>query len=171
VVNALSATDATKEMIDDARTINRKIQGSRKGTTPAVIPPPPVSTPPNPIDSAVPNDKQISVSQLSYDSQADNFFKLLELIKTEPSYNPNETELQVGTLAALEQDMLNKNKAVADAIAAIDNSRIARDKILYQTKTGLYDVQLDVKKYVLSVFKAGSPEYKQISGIKFTKPR
>jgi hypothetical protein len=162
IVNALSATDATPEMIEDAKSINRKIQGSRKGGSTPPPEPPPEGTPP-------PDDNQISVSQQSYDSLIENFAKLVDLVKSEPTYTPNEVELQIVTLTALVLDLRAKNTAVINAITALSNARIARNKTLYADKTGLYDIQLEVKKYVKSVFGATSPEYKQVSGIKFTK--
>ena len=33
------------------------------------------------------------------------------------------------------------------------------------------NIAIDVKKYVKAIFGATSPQYKQISGIKFTKPK
>lgn len=88
LVNALEATDATDELIKDAKTLNRKVQGSRKGkgTKPEASPTPP-DTPTE--------DKQISVSQQSYDSIIENIGKLGELVISEPSYAPNEFDLQV----------------------------------------------------------------------------
>jgi hypothetical protein len=159
IVNALSATDATDELIDDAKSINRKIQGGRKGgnNTP---PPPPEGTPP-------PDDDQISVSQQSYDSLIENFEKLIDLVGSEPSYTPNEVELQVVTLTALAVDLRAKNTDVVSATTVLSNARIARNKTLYLPKAGLVDIAQEIKKYVKSVFGATSPEYKQVSKIKF----
>lgn len=164
MVNALEATDATDELIKDAKTLNRKVQGSRKGkgTKP--------EAPPTPPDSAT-EDKQISVSQQSYDSIIENIGKLGELIISEPTYAPNEVDLQVATLTTFHSNLKATNTAVINATTAISNARIARNNILYADKTGLYDIAQEVKKYVKSVFGATSPQYKQVSKIKFTKPR
>jgi hypothetical protein len=188
IVNALAATDATPALISDAKTINRKIQGGRKGgnntppvpprpadTNPPVPPVPPVPPiPPTPIPTPgdpTPGGNQISVSQQSYDSLIENFGRLIQLVASEPSYTPNETDLQVATLTAQLADLSTKNTAVIDANTNVSNSRIARNQILYTDKTGLYDIAQEVKKYVKSVFGASSPQYKQVSKIKFTKPR
>ncbi len=162
IVNALEATDATDEMIEDAKSINRKIQGTRKSKTP----PPPPPDPENP-DAPVPDGT--STSQQSYDSLIENFAKLVDLVNSEPTYTPNEVELQVATLTTLVTNMRAANTAVVSATTDISNSRIARNKILYQKDTGLYDIAQEVKKYVKSVFGATSPQYKQVSKIKFTK--
>ncbi|MEO8087245.1 MAG: hypothetical protein ABI763_10520 [Bacteroidota bacterium] len=164
IVNALAATDATNEMVEDAKSINRKIQGTRKSKNP---PPPP----PDPENPDAPQPDGTSSSQQSYDSLIENFAKLIDLVSSEPTYTPNEVELQVATLTAMVTDMRAKNTAVVSATTAISNARIARNKTLYQDKTGLYDIAQEVKKYVKSLFGATSPEYKQVSKIKFTKPR
>jgi hypothetical protein len=164
IVNALSATDATDELIEDAKSINRKIQGTRKGGTPPTPPPLPEGTPP-------PDDDQISVSQQSYDSLIENFEKLIDLVSSEPTYAPNEVELQVVTLTALAVNLRAKNTDVVTATTVLSNARIARNKTLYLPKTGLVDVAGDVKKYVKSVFGATSPEFKQVSKIKFTRSK
>lgn len=179
IVNALDATSATDELVKDAKSINRKIQGKRKGETkppttptdpiPPVPPIPPVG--PGPIPPVPPTPEQISVSQQSYDSLLDNFNKLILLVASEPTYTPNEVDLQVATLTALAATLATQNTAVIDASTALSNARIARNHTLYDNTTGLYDIQLEVKKYVKSVFGASSEEYKLISKIKFTKPR
>lgn len=180
MVNALDATDASDELVKDARTINRKIQGKRKGETipPATTPVPPVppvppippTDPSAPVPVPVPpTPEQISVSQQSYDSLLENFNKLILLVASEPTYTPNEVDLQVATLNALAANLATQNTAVINATTALSNARIARNHTLYDPNTGLYDIQNEVKKYVKSVFGATSQEYKQISKIKFTK--
>lgn len=164
IVNALDATDASDELVKDAKTLNRKVQGSRKGagTKP--------ETPPIPPDTAT-EDKKISVSQQSYDSIIENLGKLGELVLSEPTYTPNEVDLQPATLQTFHNNLKAANTAVINATTAISNARIIRNQILYAPKTGLYDIAQEVKKYVKSVFGATSPQYKQVSKIKFTKPR
>lgn len=157
LVNAFIATDATAEMIKDAKTINRKLQGKRAKTVQ-------VSTDPN---AQAPNT--MSASQQSYDQLIEHFTKLIELLKSEPSYAPNEAELKTATLATQLVALKTANTNVSNAYTAVSNSRIARDKTLYKEKTGLYDVSGDVKTYVKSLFGATSPEFKQISKIKFIK--
>lgn len=178
MVNALDATNASDELVKDAKTLNRKIQGKRKGETkpppptPPVPPIPPVPPGgPTPIPPVPPTPEQISVSQQSYDSLLENFNKLILLVASEPSYAPNEVDLQVATLQALALNLAGQNTAVINATTALSTARIARNHTLYDNNTGLYDIQAEVKKYVKSVFGASSQEYKLISKIKFTKPR
>ena len=164
IINALKATDAAKQVVDDAKSVARKIQGTRA--------------------KAKLTDEQkkalaeqgkevveISTSQMSFDNRLDNFFKLTQLLASVPEYAPNETELKVDTLNRMMDDLKAKNAAVMDATTPLSNARITRNEILYKVDYGLYDVAADVKAYIKSVFGASSPQYRQVSKIKFTKSR
>jgi hypothetical protein len=166
ITNALDATDASSQVVRDAQTIARKLQGRRatpKKSEPTVPQPNPNPNPEEP--------GNVSASQMSFDNRIENFSKLITLLTNEPLYAPNETDLKLTTLNSLLNQLKTTNTAVVNTTTPISNARIARNKTLYNLVTGLYDIQLEVKKYVKSVFGATSPEYKQISGIKFTKPR
>lgn len=164
IINALKATDAAKQVVDDAKSVARKIQGTRA--------------------KAKLTDEQkkalaeqgkevveISTSQMSFDNRLDNLFKLTQLLASVPEYAPNETELKVDTLNRMMDDLKAKNAAVMDATTPLSNARIARNEVLYKEDAGLYDVAADMKAYVKSVFGASSPQYRQVSKIKFTKSR
>ena len=156
IINALSATDATDQVIKDAKTINRKIQGQRAKAIEA------------PTDPNTPAPATISASQQSYDQQIEHLDKLFILLQAEANYQPNEADLNLTAIDNLKNDLKAKNDAVTSAFTDISNARITRNQILYKPKTGLYDIALDVKQYVKSIFGASSPQYKQVSGIKFT---
>ena len=152
LVQALSSTDATSELIKDAKSVNRKLQGKRAKATET------------PTDPNAPAPNTISASQQSYD-------QLIEQLKSEPTYTPNETDLKITTLTAQLTALKTANTNVTNAYTAISNARIARDKTLYKEKTGMYDVTLDVKNYVKSLYGISSPEFKQLRKIKFSKPK
>jgi hypothetical protein len=155
LINAFSVTDATDEMIKDAKTINRKIQGKRaKEIT-------------EPTDPNTPAPNTISASQQSYDQLIEHFTKLFTLLKSEPSYNPNEAELNIPTLDSLIAKYRSDNSNVMNAYTTVSNARIARDVTLYQDNTGLVPIALDVKGYIKSVFGATSDQYKQVSKLAF----
>jgi hypothetical protein len=156
LVNALEATDATAELIKDAKTINKKIQGKRASK---------IEAPVNPNDP-VPNT--ISTSQQSYDQLIQHFSALIELLQSEPSYSPNETALQIPTITTYRNDLNTRNNDVSTAYTDVSNSRINRDRILYTLDTGLVYIAQECKKYIKSIFGATSPEYAQVKGIKFT---
>ena len=156
LVNALSTTDAEDKKIADAKGFNHKIQGKKAGATSAA---PSLPTDPAP--------KTISSSQQSYDQLTQHLSGLVSVLQSEPSYAPNEADLKIATLTAKVTDMTKKNNVVGTKYAAISNARITRDKGLYTEKTGLVPIALEVKDYVKSVFGFKSPEYKQVSSIKF----
>lgn len=164
IINALDATDASAQVVKDGKTIARKLQGRRASDKIT-----PVADNPATPESEAP--KSISASQMSFDNRIENFGKLITLLTNEPLYAPNENDLKLTQLNALLTSLKTTNTAVINATTPASNARISRNKILYLAGTGLYDIQAEVKKYVKSVFGARSPEYKQISGIKFTKPR
>jgi hypothetical protein len=157
LISALESTDATTEKIKDAKGFNRKIQGKR------------VAIPQTPTDPNTEAPKTISTSQQSYDQQIQHLAGIISILQSETTYTPNETDLKIVTLTAKQADLTTKNNAVATAYATISNSRIARDKTLYNTDTGLVDIATEVKKYVKSIYGATSPEFAQVKGIEFKK--
>ena len=159
LINALQTTDATKEIIADAKTFNKKMQGVRAKTLET------------PADPNMPAPNTISTSQQSYDQQIQHLAGIISVLQSEPSYTPNETDLQIATLTAKQADLTVKNSAVATAYTNVSNSRIARDTTIYGAGTGLFDVASEVKKYVKSVYGATSPQFAQVKGIEFTKKK
>ena len=159
LVNALQTTDATTQTINDAKTFNRKMQGKK------------ASASQTPTDPNAPAPKTISTSQQSYDQLIQHLAGLKSVLEEESSYTPNETDLQVATIDAKIADLTAKNTAVSTAYTNISNSRILRNETLYTSDNGIFETASEVKKYIKSVFGASSPQYKQVSGIKFSKPK
>ena len=159
LVNALQTTDATTATINDAKTFNRKMQGKKASATQT------------PTDPNAPAPATISTSQQSYDQLIQHLTGLKSVLEEEPSYTPNETELQVATIDAKIADLTAKNTAVSTAYTNISNSRISRNETLYTSENGIFETASEVKKYIKSVFGASSPQYNQVSGIKFSKPK
>lgn len=159
LVNALQTTDATTQTINDAKTFNRKMQGKK------------ASASQTPTDPNAPAPSTISTSQQSYDQLIQHLTGLKSVLEEEPSYTPNETELQVATIDAKIADLTAKNTAVSTAYTNISNSRISRNETLYTSDNGIFETASEVKKYIKSVFGASSPQYNQVSGIKFSKPK
>lgn len=111
---------------------------------------------------------QVSVSRQSYDSLTENFSSLIDLVSAVPSYAPNENDLNVASLTIFRDNLQTANTNAINAEVAYSNARISRDNLLYSKDTGLVDIAMDVKNYVKSIFGSTFPQYKQISGIKFT---
>jgi len=167
LVNALDATNATKEMVKDAQTINRKIQGARAKTIEAEAPA--SGTALTSRETTEPSVKTISVSQQSYDSIIEHFSKMITLLSSEASYVPNENELKVATLNTKLASLRTANTNVINGTTAANNARISRNKTLYDESTGLVDTAMEAKKYIKSVFGARSPEYNQVVDLEFKK--
>lgn len=158
LVNAIGASDATPATVNDAKGFNRKIQGKRAAAI--------VELPAN----ADPNGatiKNISAAQQSYDSLLEHFTKLVSVLLTEPSYQPNEPALSQAGLTSRIAAMEAANTAVIDTFTDWSNNRLLRDDILYNPLTGLVAIAADVKKYIKAVFGATSPQYKQVSSLEF----
>lgn len=164
IMNSIKATDTTVQVDENARTLVRKIQGVRATAKKT-------EDEKKALAEKGKEVVEISTSQMSYDSRLDNFFKLIQLLSSVPEYNPNETELKIEHLNTILDDLKAKNAAVVESYIPLSNARISRNDLLYKENTGLYDVALDVKNYIKSVFGATSPQYKQVSKIKFTAPR
>ena len=155
VLYSLASSGADVKIIDDAKTINRKVQGTRLPKAKQA--------------EGAPDPKTISTAQLSFDSLLDNFRKLVELVSAEPKYKPNEAELATAGLTGFIAAMQAANQGVIDSSTALSNARISRNTILYAEPDGMVPVADAVKVYLRSVFKVSSPEYKQVTKLQFPK--
>ena len=162
VNNALKASDTSQQVDESAQTIIRKLQG-RRATPKKTEEQKKVAS------EAGVEIVEISTSQMSYDSRLDNLDKLIKLLASVPQYAPNEADLKVTALTALYNDLKAKNLAVINTEVPLNNARIARNDIMYKENIGLVDIALDIKTYIKSVYGATSPQFKQISGLKFSK--
>jgi hypothetical protein len=161
VNNALKASDTTPQVDESAQTIFRKLQGKRASAK--------LSDEEKAAAEADGKEaNQISVAQLSYDNKLENFDKLIMLLESTPLYAPNEEDLKVASLKALYTSLKTTNTEVLTTSIQLSNARINRNEILYKPITGLVDIASDTKTYLKSVFGATSPQYKQISKLKFT---
>ena len=159
IINHLEILGLPQGTIDQAKSLNRTIQGNHKKTNK-----PSEGTPP-------PSEGEgggISTSRQSYTQQAENFGILLQLLSTIPAYNPNEDELKLLNLNIYKDSLVSSTQAVDQTEAELNNKLIERDNILYADGTGLYSMAQNVKKYVKSLYGAGSPEYTNVSSIEFT---
>lgn len=161
VIRSLESCGANELTVEDARSINNKLQGKRatpltnqelKGEAdPATEP------------------KTRSTSQRSFDNQVDHFEKLITAVSAEPRYNPNELDLQVIHLNSILEELTIRNQLASQAENALNDARTKRNEILYADKTGICDIVTAVKSYAISAFKTSSKEYKKLTKFKFTK--
>jgi len=182
MLSALVGAGATPQQKANAKTINRKIQGSRAKIIPTPTPTPtpnPTPTPtPNPSITPSPSTEKssnpttlpvtpISVSQQSFDNLIQHMAAFIALLTSIPAYNPNEVDLKIASLNTYLATLNSTNSAAVIAHTKTGNTRILRNKILYTPVTGLCDIGEETKGYIKSVYGASAPEYKQVSSLKF----
>ena len=155
IINHLEILGLPQGTIDQAKSLNRIIQGGQKKTT----------TPPDENGQPAPT---VSISRQSYTQQAENFGILLQLLATIPSYAPNEDDLKLVNLNAYKDSLVSSTQSVDQTEAELNTKLIERDNLLYADGTGLYSIAQNVKKYVKSLYGATSPEYANVSNIQFT---
>ena len=155
IINHLEILSLPSGTIDQAKSLNRVIQGGQKK---AVTPP----------EEGKEEAKTVSTSRQSYTQMAENFGILLQLLGTIPTYNPNEDDLKLANLETYKNSLVSSTQSVDQTEAELNNKLIERDQLLYADGTGLYSIAQNVKKYVKSLYGATSPEYTNVSSIEFT---
>ncbi|MDM1042747.1 MULTISPECIES: hypothetical protein [Empedobacter] len=155
IINHLDILGILQGTLDQAKSLNRLIQGGQKKVAPT------------PQDGEE-TPKTVSTSRQSYTQQAENFGILLQLLSTIPIYNPNEDDLKLVNLNIYKDSLVNSTQSVDQTEAELNLKLIERDNILYADGTGLYSIAQNVKKYVKSIYGATSPEYANVSDIEFT---
>ncbi len=179
---ALNGAGATTLQIANAKTINRKIQGSRAKLTPVptttstpttgtttnttttTTPPPPERTTPT---TTPVTPHTVSTSQQSFDQLIQHMQAFIALLASVPTYNPNEVDLKVAALNTYLGTLNTTNNAAITAHTKLANTLIARNKTLYAPITGLCAIAQETKNYIKSVYGATAPEYKQVSKLSF----
>lgn len=160
IYNALKSSDSSPEADHSAAILVRKLRGQRASERLSAVE---LET----LKAEGKTVKQISSSQMGFDTRLDNFDKLIHLLSTIAEYNPNEADLKVDALRNRYNNLYDKNKAVIEAQVQMNKARSQRFNVLYKPLTGMIDLALDAKMYIKSVAGAGSVPYKQISGLSF----
>ena len=155
IVNHLDILGLPQGTIDQAKSLNRTIQGGQKKTSTTS-------------EAGKEEPKTASTSRQSYTQMAENFGILLQILSTITEYNPNEDDLKLANLNTYKKSLMSSTQSVDQTEAELNNKLIERDQLLYADGTGLYSIAQNVKKYVKSIYGATSPEYANVSGIEFT---
>ncbi|AYN01889.1 hypothetical protein [Chryseobacterium sp. 3008163] len=155
IVNLLEILGLPQGTLDQARSLNRAVQGGSKKVA-------------TPLEEGKEAPKTASTSRQSFTQQAENFGILLQLLATLPGYTPNEEDLKLNNLTTYHASLMSATQAVDQTEAELNTKLIERDKILYADDTGLYTIAQNIKKYVKSLYGATSPEYTNVSAIEFT---
>lgn len=157
IVNSLAVSGADSLAVNNAKSVNKRIQGtSSKKTKTAQV------------DSENSTTSTgISTSQQSYDRLIDHFANLIEVLQQNTIYSPNENDLKLTSLQTKLNHLQTTNTNLINAYTLYSNAMIERNQSLYNPLIGLVQTAKEVKQYVKSVFGATSPQYKQVSGLEF----
>jgi len=165
LIHALISSGSNDEIITDARSFQKKIQGIRAE---ALIKKSAHSLVNDDSDIFVkPEPKHVSASQLSYDNMVEHFARLVALITTQASYVPNETDLKLTTLNSYLTSLRTSNTDVINAGNVIALARVNRDQLLYHTSTGVCEIAKQIKSYLKAVYGLKSVSYLVISNLSF----
>lgn len=157
IINALIASGASKLTIDDAKGVNKKLQGSTSKKS---------GTDMEDTDAAnLP--KSISSSQQSYDRLKDHFANMIQILLQAAQYNPNENDLKIPQLQARLAALEASKTAWISAHTTYSNAIRARNTVLYHPETGLAAIAQKVKVYVKSIYGSTSHQYKQVRMLAF----
>lgn len=158
LINALQITDASEELISDAKGFRRKIAGQRASVTTNFS-----------LDLNVPSNNRHSVSQQSYVQQVQHFAGLVSVIQSEPSYSPNEPDFQVQNLQSKQDELSLKNTEVMNAYSLLSHARTQRNNLLYIDDNSIAELGAQIKKYIKMAYGLKSVEYSKIKSLSFIK--
>lgn len=158
VISSLKTYELATGTIDDAKGIARKSTG-RRASAPAAAPA--EGTP----QTAV--QKKISSSQTGFANQIGHVEELIELLRTEPGYTPNETELKVDGLGEFLARLRNAHHDAVQAGITYSNAITRRHAIFFGEGVGVTPIARSAKNYLKSVFGPASPAYRQVSKLRF----
>lgn len=175
IVRAMKAMGIDKETMAQARSIVRKIRGTRTGKPRKKkgekAPEEQIQQAEN--GAATPESevaKTISVAQTGYVELVNHFSELLELLADIEIYKPNEADLALDSLVKLRDEMREHNTAASWAGTAYVHTLMKRNIIFYTGKNSVCVIALRVKDYIMSVYGARSPESSKVGKLQFRNP-
>lgn len=177
VINTMIAYEVSAKSVEDARAIQRRINGIRankknnEASTPDVPETPETIAATDANTETLTQSRLISVSRQSFDLLLEHFSKLRLLLQREGSYQPNEEELSLAGLQAFEEQLRYLQEMVISTETELENARIQRTEVLYKRANNVVDRASQVKSYVKGVFGTNSPQYRQIAKLTFRKTK
>lgn len=160
-INELLKSGASDLAISSVLEIQKKIDGIKENSVKKN------EIPAGNIGSSPVLEKKILLSQLNFINQLDNFKKLLQLLKQENSYNPNETALKTNKLQTIYTKLTHYNTNVINSEILLDNLKIIRSNYFYAPDTGMVTIAFNVKKYIKETFGTSSTQFRLVNQLKF----
>jgi hypothetical protein len=161
IFHAMTASGAPKQTLEDAMQIRRTFEYTKRKSRENAKP---LS------EGSTPEAKRTGnpAAQLNFEAKAKNFSRLIECVKTLPSYSPIEEDLKLEMLEAFHQKLVQLTSEVIRKHAAITEARMKRNAMLFGEK-GVFETAKVVKHYVRSAFRHNSDEVIHVSSIRFSK--
>lgn len=110
-------------------------------------------------------------SQQRYDFLLENFCKIIKLLKVNPLYFPQQTELQLSKLEEFYASLYLKNNEVKRNNALLCNACLIRSEVMYRDHNGLVALAATAKMYIKYHYGWNSMQYKEIAGLIIKKTR
>ena len=164
-INELLISGASDLTIRAVKEIEKKFNGIKERSVKMI------EIPPGNIEITTSLSKKIMVGKLSFISQIDNFKNLLEFLKQQNNYKPNDFILQTQQLGTTLSKLKKIHYKVIRCESTLDSVKIIRNDHFYAPETGMVTIAINVKKYIKETFGSSSSQYRQINQLKFVNIR
>lgn len=167
LLGVLKSTNASQQAVNDFAFLVGKMRGDTGGKLTKAD----AGKVSNPETSSTSEEEtpSKSTSQQSFDQKLEHFGKMILLLQGEPSYTPNEVNLQIVTLQTQLTNLTALNAAATNATATLKASRIDRNTFYYTPDTGMLDIIKKSKAYIQGVYGNSSQQYKTALSFKFVR--
>lgn len=160
----LKSSGALPETVADAAAMVRKIRGYTSSKKPVAA-----ATPSEAETPSVSTVVNRSRSGKRFGYIIVNFGKLIQMLSSEPAYQPAIPELQVAHLMEKLAHLQSVNEVMVRKASAWSLARIERDAFFYQGSDSLHSTAMAVKQQIKAIFGAQSEAARLVSKIPFTK--
>jgi hypothetical protein len=171
ILASLQSLGIAQQTIDDFAFQTQKFRSSGSKLTKAdsgiVEPTTEAKLPTDPVETV--ETKTHSTSQQSFDNKLQHFEKMVLILVSVPSYNPNEVSFKVASLQTQLTNLTTLNNAANTSYANLKAARIDRNAVFYTKGTGMLDLVKLAKAYIKSIFGASSAQYHAASSLKFVR--
>jgi hypothetical protein len=158
ILNAAKGQGLAAKSLDNLRSIANEIRGIRVTS----------KTPDDPLTPDIDESKQsVSASNRSYAGILEALDRFIEQLKSDPNYNPNETEYKIATLEAWLAELNALNTAAIGAKPATAAVRAARDAKMFSPTDGIIPRMSMLKSYVSTILPSSDPRWKQLKKLRF----